>query len=60
MKINVFKTQAKIGSIVRYKGKEYKLADLDRNNNTVCLHPHTWIRCTEVELINTETSCSKS
>jgi hypothetical protein len=29
MKINVFRTQAKIGSIVRYKGKEYKLADLE-------------------------------
>lgn len=51
MKINVFRTQIKIGSIVRYKGKEYKLADLNRNNNTVCLHPHKWIRCTEVELI---------
>lgn len=51
MKIKVFKTQAKIGSIVLYKGKEYRLSDLDRNNNTVCLHTNKWIRCTEVELI---------
>lgn len=40
MKISVFRTQAKIGSFVRYKQKEYRLADLDRNNNMVCLHPH--------------------
>ena len=51
MKINVFRTQAKIGSLFRYKGKVYVLADLDKNNNTVCIHPHTWIRCTEVELL---------
>lgn len=51
MKINVFRTQAKIGSTVRYNGKVYILADLDKNNNTVCLYPHTWIRCTEVELL---------
>lgn len=30
MKINVFRTQAKIGSMVRYKGKVYILADLDK------------------------------
>ena len=51
MKINVFRTQAKIGSTVAYKGKEYKLADLDKTKNEVCLHPHKWIRCTEGELI---------
>lgn len=41
MKINVFRTQAKIGSTVRYKEKEYKLTNIKDEFNTlkavVCL-----------------------
>ena len=37
MKINVFRTQLKIGSPVKYKGVEYKVQDFDRTSNEINL-----------------------
>ena len=37
MKINVFKTQCKIGSSVKYKQKTRKVVDINRSTNEVCL-----------------------
>lgn len=51
MKINVFRTQAKIGSIIKYKNKKYIISDLDRNNHCLLINNRKWIRCSEVELI---------
>ena len=48
MKINVFRTQLKIGSPVKYKGVEYKVQDFDRTSN---LSRNKWIRFSEVELL---------
>ena len=51
MKLNVFRTQLRIGSLVRYNGKEYKVQDLDRTKNTINLSRNKWIRFSEVELV---------
>lgn len=51
MKINVFKTQCKIGSSVKYKQKTRKVVDINRSTNEVCLDRRLWVRCTEVELL---------
>ena len=54
MKINVFKTQCKIGSSVKYKQKTRKVVDINRSTNEVCLDRRLWVRCTEVELLTSE------
>jgi hypothetical protein len=54
MKINVFRTQCKIGSSVKYRKKTRKVVDINRNTNEVCLDHRLWIRCTEVELLTSE------
>ena len=54
MKINVFRTQYKIGSSVKYRKKTRKVVDINRNTNEVCLDHRLWIRCTEVELLTSE------
>lgn len=51
MKINVFRTQLKIGSIVRYNGRKYKVQDFDRNRNEINISRNQWIRFSEVELL---------
>ena len=51
MKINVFCTQLKIGSPVKYKGVEYKVQDFDRTSNEINLSRNKWIRFSEVELL---------
>ena len=51
MKINVFRTQLKIGSPVKYKGVEYKVQDFDRTSNEINLSRNKWIRFSEVELL---------
>lgn len=52
MKIQVFRTQLRIGSLVRYNGKEYKVLDFDRIKKEINLSKNLWIRCSEVELIS--------
>lgn len=51
MKINVFRTQLKIGSLVKYKGVEYKVQDFDRTKNEINLSRNKWVRFSEVELL---------
>ena len=52
MKINVFNTQCRIGSKVRYKGKIREVYDINRITPELCLSRSAkWIRCTEVELL---------
>lgn len=52
MKINVFNTQFRIGSKVRYKGKIREVYDINRITHELCLSRSAkWIRCTEVELL---------
>lgn len=54
MKINVFMTQCQLGSKVKYKNQEKTVVDINRQTKEVCIGngKHSWIRCTEVELIN--------
>ena len=59
MKINVFKTQCKIGSSVKYKQKTRKVVDINRSTNEVCLDRRLWVRCTEVELLTSENKASR-
>nr|DAY28766.1 MAG TPA: hypothetical protein [Caudoviricetes sp.] len=52
MKINVFNTQCRIGSKVRYKSKIREVYDINRITHELCLSRSAkWIRCTEVELL---------
>lgn len=52
MKINVFNTQCRIGSKVRYKNKIREVYDINRITHELCLSRSAkWIRCTEVELL---------
>lgn len=51
MKINVFRTQCKIGSKVLYKGKVRVIADIDRRTNSISFSGYRWIRCTEAKLL---------
>lgn len=52
MKMNVFMTQCKLGSKVKYRNKERTVLDINRQTKEVCIGRHSWIRCTEVELLN--------
>lgn len=54
MKINVFMIQCQLGSKVKYKNQEKTVVDINRRTKEVCIGngKHSWIRCTEVELIN--------
>ncbi len=52
MKINVFNTQCRISSKVRYKNKIREVYDINRITHELCLSRSAkWIRCTEVELL---------
>lgn len=52
MKINIFNTQCRIGSKVRYKSKIREMYDINRITHELCLSRSAkWIRCTEVELL---------
>lgn len=52
MKINIFNTQCRIGSKVRYKSKIGEVYDINRITHELCLSRSAkWIRCTEVELL---------
>lgn len=52
MKINIFNTQCRIGSKVRYKSKIREVYDINRITHELCLSRSAkWIRCTEVELL---------
>lgn len=53
MKINVFNTQCRIGSKIRYKGKIREVYDINRLTHELCFSGSAkWVRCTEVELLN--------
>lgn len=52
MKIQVFRTQLRIGSPVRYNGKEYRVIDFDRTKKEINISKNMWIRFSEVELIS--------
>lgn len=54
MKIEVFRTQLRIGSLVRYNGKEYKVLDFDRTKKAINLSRNRWVRFSEVELISSD------
>lgn len=49
MKINVFNTQCRIGSRIRYKGKIREVYDINRLTHELCFYG-----CTEVELLTHE------
>lgn len=52
MKINIFNTQCRIGSKVRYKSKIREVYDINRITHELCLSRSAkWIRCTEVKLL---------
>lgn len=59
MKINVFRTQLKIGSPVKFKGVEYKVQDFDRTRNEINLSRNKWVRFSEVELLKTQKNGKK-
>lgn len=55
MKINVFNTQCRIGSRIRYKGKIREVYDINRLTHELCFYGSArWVRCTEVELLTHE------
>lgn len=56
MKINVFRTQLKIGSVVMYNGKKYTVKDFDRNRKEINLYRNSWIRFSEIELLGNHES----
>ncbi len=51
MRMNVFMTQCRIGSMVMYKNKKRYVIDINRNTKEICMNNNHWIRCTEVELL---------
>ena len=51
MKIKTFRTDLRLGSTVKYKGRKYKVVDFDRNTKEINLYCNFWIRFSEVELL---------
>ena len=48
MKIREFDAKVRIGSWIRYKGKVFRVEDIDRRDHAVITHKFKKIRCSEI------------
>lgn len=54
MKIKEFNAKVRIGSWVRFKGREYRVEDIDRREHAVIIQKYKRVRCSEIQFVGNE------
>ena len=54
MKIKDFNAKVRIGSWVLYKGKAFRVEDIDRRDHAVITHKFKKIRCSEITYLGND------
>ena len=54
MKIREFDAKVRIGSWIRYKGKVFRVEDIDRRDHAVITHKFKKIRCSEITYLGND------
>ena len=54
MKIREFDAKVRIGSWIRYKGKVFRVEDIDRRDHAVIINKFSKIRCSEITYLGND------